>query len=121
MVSGQPVIVTNAKKSWVYQSSQALMPKTYQIIMSSVLVVSAREDHEQEHPLEAHEWKQKAFLLLRDNKNINFSHDKVTNLIVIGDSRFEIDAGVTLSQNIEKCLIKTVKLSETPTANELIK
>lgn len=60
-------------------------------------------------------------MCLRENGRISFNHDAVTNLIVIGDSDFEIEAGVNLSQSIEKCLIKTVKLSEAPTENELLK
>ena len=40
---------------------------------------------------------------------------------MIGDSKLEIEAGVSLSHSIEKCLIKTVKLSEQPSSNELIK
>ena len=34
---------------------------------------------------------------------------------------FEIEAGLLLSNNIEKCLIKTVKLNESPSSKELIK
>jgi hypothetical protein len=41
--------------------------------------------------------------------------------VVIGDAKYEIEAGVFLSKTIEKCLIKTVKLSEYPTAKEVIK
>lgn len=58
---------------------------------------------------------------MKTNKKIKFDPQVITNLIVIGDALYEIEAGLSLSKSIEKCLIKTVKLSELPTAQELIK
>lgn len=43
------------------------------------------------------------------------------NLIVVGDSNYEIDAGIALCAIIEKCVLKTVKLTEAPNVSELLK
>jgi hypothetical protein len=54
-----------------------------------------------------------AFQKLPQNpeSKLRFDHDLVTNLIVMGDQDFEIEAGLKLSQQIEKCLYKSIKLS----------
>ena len=38
----------------------------------------------------------KAFLSLRQDKRFNFNEESITNLIVIGDSRYEMEAGEEL-------------------------
>lgn len=43
---------------------------------------------------------------LLTNESIRFDPEVLTNLVVIGDSKFEMDAGEVLGKNIEKCILK---------------
>lgn len=36
--------------------------------------------------------------------------DTLINLVVIGDSKYEMDAGEMLCKSTEKCVMKTIKL-----------
>lgn len=68
-------------------------------------------------------WKQKAFQSLWDVEGL-MSKDTHTllNLIVIGDSDYEINAGKNFRANMmygRKCLIKLIKMKEEPTAYDL--
>ena len=38
----------------------------------------------------------------------------ITNLIVIGDSNIEMEAGTFLAKQFSTCLVKTVKFKENP-------
>lgn len=80
-------IVTNAKRSWVYLCSEKMLPKTYKIIMKSILVISARDAFVGATIYNARDWKLKTFLDLIKNKYSKFrvQKDLITNLIVIGD------------------------------------
>ena len=86
------LIITNAKKGWVEYSSSILLPKVHQIIMKYVPVVSARGEFENQYVGQISEWKKAAFLSLWDIENF-LDKEAITNLIVIGDSHYEMDAG----------------------------
>ena len=45
----------------------------------------------------------------------------VTNIICIGDSLFEIEAGRILASNFKEAFIKTIKFREAPKLDELLK
>ena len=45
----------------------------------------------------------------------------VTNLIVVGDSMNEMNAGQNLAKKLPHCVLKLIKLTEQPNARELIK
>lgn len=45
----------------------------------------------------------------------------ITNLVCIGDSNVEIDAGKHLATQFPTAMIKTVKFRENPSPDELIK
>lgn len=66
-------------------------------------------------------WKHQAFLGLREDKKLNIDREAITNLIVIGDSKYEMEAAEELSKLMDKCVVKQIKLSESPSPNELIK
>lgn len=63
----------------------------------------------------------RAFLNLKEQKILNIDEDQITNLVVVGDSKYEMEAGEELCKQTEKCVIKSIKLSENPSINELIK
>ncbi|CDW73777.1 UNKNOWN [Stylonychia lemnae] len=118
-----PIIVTNAKQNWVYICAEQMMPKTMQVLRSNIPVVSARDYFESQYPNNAKEWKTRTFLSLIDGVQpfIQADGDLITNLIVIGDQNNDIQAGIDLSKQIGKCLLKSIKLSEQPGISELLK
>jgi len=63
------------------------------------------------------QWKQLAFLEL--GKKLD--KEIITNLVSVGDSKFEMDAAHLLGQQFTRCFIKTVKLRESPTPETLMK
>jgi hypothetical protein len=55
-------------------------------------VISARGEFEQQYPGLIGEWKKAAFLSLWDIEGL-IDKGAITNLIVIGDDHYEMDAG----------------------------
>ena len=91
-VQQKVIIVTNAHKSWVEYSSMTLMPHTAALLKDRIAVVSARVDpSHQINPTPPHLWKIKKFMELHDMFDLRT--DQVTNLIVVGDSMNEMNAG----------------------------
>lgn len=41
-------------------------------------------------------WKMRAFMNLKEKKVLNIDDDQITNLIVVGDSNYEMEAGEEL-------------------------
>lgn len=60
--------------------------------MKYVPVVCARGEFENQYVGQICEWKKAAFLSLWDVENF-LDKEAITNLIVIGDSHYEMDAG----------------------------
>lgn len=81
-------------------------------------MISARDNYEKEFGME--NWKMQAFLELR-NAQQGQSRDTITNLVVVGDSKYEMEAGEELCKQTEKCVVKSIKMSESPSIGELIK
>ena len=50
----------------------------------------------------------------------SFDHTLPSNIICIGDSFLEIEAGKNLSNKFTNAFIKTIKFKENPTIDELI-
>jgi len=112
---GNVVIVTNAQEGWVEECVSWHMP-SLKTALKNVPIISARTEHEGECP-DARQWKNRAFLEL--GKKLDTSI--VTNLVAVGDSNFEMDAVHLLGQQFPRSLIKTVKLKERPSPEELMK
>ena len=62
-------------------------------------------------------WKIQAFL----NMQKEFNSNLVTNIICLGDSFIEIEAGHILASKFNQAFIKTVKFRESPKPEELNK
>lgn len=88
--------------------------------MKYVPVVSARGEFENQYVGQICEWKKAAFLSLWDIENF-LDKEAITNLIVIGDSHYEMDAGKCFQKSSQKCIAKQIKLKENPSAEELEK
>ena len=111
---GQTFIITNAEGGWVEYSAQMYMPKVYELF-DKVKIISAREKYERMFPGNPNEWKNQAFLLTGED----LEESTITNLVVMGDSKIEMDAGAVLAAKFSTAWIKTIKFKECPTPNEL--
>ena len=112
---GNVYIITNAGTGWVeysalkfYSSISSLLPK--------IKIISAREEYEKIYPDDTRQWKIQAFLTLLKNVDVKL----VTNIVCIGDSLFEMEAGRTLASKFTEAFIKTVKFKEAPNLDELL-
>lgn len=102
------MIVTNALEGWVEYSSYYLMPRVHKIIKESIPVLSAQSKYGH-LPLDV--WKTHAFR----EAVAPFRHSSLLNLLVLGDSDLELEAGRALKAEIDHtmqtvCLLKLIKL-----------
>ena len=115
---GTVLIITNSSEGWVeycvFSYYQNLIP-----LLKQINIISARTLYEQEFPSEPLTWKIKTFNDL--TQKFNFEKCLLTNIICIGDDNSEIIAAKKLANNFENCLVKTIKLRESPKLKELIK
>lgn len=88
------------------------------MINKYIPVISARGEFEHQYVGQISEWKKAAFMSLWEIEGL-IDKDAITNLIVIGDAQYEMDAGKNFHKSAEKCLAKQIKLKENPTADEL--
>ena len=110
------LIVTNVHKSWVDYSSQTLLPLTAELLKAQVLVISARAETP---ATPATQWKIQCFMQLFEQ--LKLKKDSVTNLVVVGDSMNEMNAGQRLAKSLPHCILKMIKMQETPQPRELLK
>jgi len=109
---GQTVIVTNGSEGWVERSAEYYLPNLLPVLQC-MKVISARSKWESSQPVS--QWKVKAFTELQ----AQLSPQTVTNFISIGDSSFERDAARIIGTTFPNAIVKTVKLLETPSPEEL--
>ena len=113
---GDVYIITNAGTNWVQYSANLFYPKISELL-KKIKIISARGEYEKSFPGNLRQWKIQAFLnLLKDVNN-----KLVTNIICVGDSLFEIEAGRILASNFKEAYIKTIKFREAPKLDELLK
>jgi len=110
---GQTVIVTNGAKGWVERSAGLYLPNLVPVLQS-MKVISARSKWELSEPVS--QWKVRAFTELQTQ----LSPQTVSNFISIGDSSFERDAARIIGATFPNAIVKTVKLLETPSPEELL-
>ncbi|GJQ08961.1 hypothetical protein GpartN1_g752.t1 [Galdieria partita] len=109
-------IVTNAETGWVELSSKKFIPRVFRYIEEGIRVVSARSNFEKEFPDSPAEWKEKAFLLELGRLPVDLTR---LNLLVLGDSLNERDAG-HIAGTVYTCShVKSVKFIERPTIEQL--
>lgn len=109
-------IITNAAPGWVEYSAERFYPSVKKIL-PKVKIISARGDYESIYPGDSRMWKIQAFL----NMQKNFDNNLVTNIICLGDSFIEMEAGHVLASKFTQAFIKTVKFRESPKPEELNK
>ena len=97
-------------------SAERFYPKITPIL-DKIQIISARGQYENEYPGNSRQWKIEAFLMLQNTVNLQL----VTNIICLGDSLFEMEAGRILASRFTEAFIKTIKFRESPKLDELIK
>jgi len=112
---GQTFIITNAMEGWVEQCVAQHMP-SLKTLLQKVRVISARTTQEDEYT-HLSQWKNLAFAEL--GKQLD--SQTITNLVSVGDSNFEMEAAHVLGKQFSQSCIKTVKLQECPSPEELMK
>ena len=86
------IIVSNAHKHWVDCSSETLMPRTASLMKERIDVISARvEPGVNGFSLQPSQWKIRKFLQLHEM--LELSTEQLNNIIVVGDSMNEMNAG----------------------------
>ena len=113
---GNVYIITNAGNGWVEYSAKRFYPSVIPVL-EKIKIISARGLYEKIYPGNSRQWKIEAFLNLQKNLNIKL----VTNIICIGDSLFEMEAGRILASKFTEAFIKTIKFREAPKLDELLK
>ena len=113
---GNVYIITNAGKGWVEYSANRFYPSIMPIL-EKIKIISARGEYEKIFPGNSRQWKIEAFLNLQKSVNMKL----VTNIICIGDSLFEMEAGRILASRFTEAFIKTIKFREAPKLDELLK
>jgi hypothetical protein len=114
---GRTFIITNAVQGWVEHSAGQFYPQFAADVLHRVEIISARTDYEANFPGDHNAWKVQAFLEVRRAMR----HDIITNLLSIGDSQSEMYAVHAMATDFPEALVKTVKLCEQPTAQQLLK
>ena len=109
-------IITNAQQGWVEFSCGQFMPKVVHLL-EKVTIISARTNYENKFPEKFDEWKIHAFL----ETKVELEKGAVINIICIGDSQAELEAGHHLYDEFPLARIKTIKLKQNPTPKELDK
>lgn len=113
---GDVYIITNAGPGWVEFSAEKYYPSVVKLL-SKITIISARGEYESKYPNDSRMWKIEAF----SNMQKKFDSDLVTNIICLGDSFIEMEAGHTLAGKFQQAFIKTVKFRESPKPEELNK
>ena len=116
ITQGDVYIITNAGLGWVEYSAKKFYPSVFEIL-PKIQIISARGEWEKDYPGDSRTWKIQTFLSLQKRLNTKL----VTNIICLGDSLFEIEAGRVLATCFSEAFVKTIKFKEGPKPEELNK
>ena len=116
ITKGDVYIITNAGLGWVEYSAKKFYPSVFEIL-PQIQIISARGEWEKDYPGDSRKWKIQTFLSLQKRLNTKL----VTNIICLGDSLFEIEAGRVLATCFSEAFVKTIKFKEGPKPEELNK
>jgi hypothetical protein len=118
---GTVYIVTNGEDGWVQTCCVRFFPLILKAIRKGILVWSARAMFSKKYPLGVVPgalitWKEEMF---RQLLTTNACDTSGRDVISIGDSDVERIAILKLQSEFPKCVMKSIKLREKPTASEL--
>lgn len=115
---GDVYIITNAENGWIEYSAKKYYPKILPIL-KRINIISARDKYSRFYPNDSKIWKIQTFLDI--TKSVN--SELVTNVICMGDSFIEIEAGNRMREQLirNQAFVKTIKFRESPKPEELNK
>jgi hypothetical protein len=113
---GHTFIITNAMEGWVEYSAAKWVPGLLPLL-EKVEIISARSRYEQLYPNEVRQWKVHAFRDLQRELDLPI----ITNLNSMGDADYEMEATQIMGKEFSEALVKTIKLRENPSPDELLK
>ena len=116
MDKGDTFIITNSEKGWVEYSCKKFFPNLFPLL-SKIQVISSRNKYEKMHPYNFLMWKMEAFKSFINE--YNYDINLPTNIISIGDSIGDIEAGRSLEDKFKIYFIKTIKFIKFPGIEEL--
>lgn len=108
-------IITNSQEGWIEYSTERFLPSIKKLL-PKIKIISARAQYEKVFPNDSKRWKIEAYLSIRSRYQ-----DVSTNLINMGDSLYDLEAGSFLAKQFKECYLKSVKFRECPTILEMIK
>ena len=111
---GDVYIVTNAEEGWVEYSTERFFP-TVLPLLKRIKVISARAMCESAFPNDVAKWKVEAFKSIVNK----FDNDRITNIICVGDSFNELNAGKKVAKTFKNACIKTIKFKQNPNIDDL--
>ena len=112
---GDAFIITNAINGWVENSAHRFYPNIIQIL-EKIKIIYAKEEYEKIFPGNQKKCKIEAFSNLQNKYNRKL----VTNIICIGNSLFEMEAGRILASKFNNAFIKSIKFKKKPKLDELL-
>ena len=115
---GTVLIITNSSEGWLEACVKFYYPDLIPIL-KNVYIISSRELYQEQYPKEPITWKIKTFNDL--TKIFNFEQSLITNIVCFGDDNNEIIAAQKLGENINNCLIKTIKFLDKPNLKDMLK
>jgi len=115
---GKVVIVTNAQHGWIQMSCTKFMPSLVSLL-KTMDIVSARSTYE-ESVAEVSEWKRLAFEHEADLFYGSGHSGQQRNIVSVGDSLHELLALKSLTKGVPNCYLKSIKLLEAPSIEQLI-
>ena len=116
------LIITNAKEGWVEYSSYFLLPRVHQLIETYIPVVSAQTEFSEQFKFDPDLWKEQAFKQMWNVEGL-LERNCVLNMMVIGDSDYELEAGKKFKKDAaekgytghKRLALKLIKFKESPT------
>lgn len=112
---GHTFIITNSASLWVERTADAYIPSIIPAL-EDVRIISARSKFEKHYPRHVWQWKYQTFAGLIERLGL----DEVLNLVVIGDSPFELEAAQAVAQRFPQIRLKTLKFENNPTPEDLL-
>ena len=114
---GDTYIITNSEQGWVEYSCKRFFPDNYHLL-EKIKILSARELYAQKFPNECKKWKINTFndILKEYTGKVHYP----TNIICVGDSIHEMEAGHSLAAKFPISYIKAIKFKQTPKIEDLI-
>jgi len=117
---GKVVLITNAGCEWIELSCKKFMPSLYPLI-KDIPKVSARASYEQYGVVSPFEWKFLAFQNEIHRCYETFSSQRQKNVISFGDSAYEREALIRVTEQLAMCHTKCLKFAERPDIDQLLK